>query len=301
LALFIFRDSDNQYLFCIYFKELTSGYFAVNNVKMNIPFVLDVLRKIGDEFLKDFKKVPVPNDGPGFFSLFNENEERCLSFIKEQLTAAYPDIPFSDGEFNFNEQEKPLPLPEYWICDAMDGAVQYLQHLPGWTINLVLVRAGAPYFAAIYDPLMGEMYWAKKGVGAYLNDIPMKVNIKPESRLMMAVFDHPTGAEKISGRISDSIKGLLDQFAVVRNFGPHGLQLASVGCGRIDVFCQEGLDTYNWLPGILIASEAGAVISATDGREWHWGESSLFVAAPGIIERFIKFAAYDQIQNGGRN
>jgi myo-inositol-1(or 4)-monophosphatase len=268
---------------------------------MNVPFVLDVLRNIGNEFLTDFKKMPIPNDEDSFFSQFQANEDRCLAYIKGQLTTAYPDIPFADGEFDFDEQKQPLPLKEFWVCDAMDGAVQYIQHLAGWTINLVLVRDGAPYFAAIYDPLMNEMYWARKDEGAYMNEQPIKVNVKPPSRLLMAAFDHPSAAEKISGQIGDSVKALLDNFAVVRNFGPHGLQLASVGTGRIDLFCQEGLDTYNWLPGILIAKEAGAVISTTDGRAWSWGEPSLFVAAPGIIERFIKFAAYDQIQNGGRN
>lgn len=51
---------------------------------------------------------------------------------------------------------------------------------------------------------------------------------------------------------------------------------------------QSPLDTYNWLAGILIAKEAGAQISTADGRPWRWGEHSLFVATPGVLERFLE-------------
>lgn len=258
--------------------------------EINIPFILDCLKNIGNEFLKDFKKSPIPTDEAGFYMLFQNNEERCLTYLKEQLAAEFETIPFADGEFEKSGQENPLVIPEYWVCDAMDGAVQYIQHLPGWTINIVLVKDGEPYFAAIFDPLMNEMFWAEKGRGAYLNGQKLSVSPKRNTRFIMAAFDHSSSPEKTPGlnqRTGLLVKELLEQYAIVRNFGPHGLQLASIGAGRIDVFCEEGLDTYNWLPGILIAREAGARISTTDGREWSWGEDSLFVAAPDRINDFI--------------
>lgn len=259
--------------------------------EINVPFILESLKTIGDSFLTDFKKKEIPHDGAGFMKQFSGIEEKCMSFLKERLTKEYPHIPFADGEFDFNEQGKPLDLEEYWICDAMDGAVQYIQHLPGWTINLVLVKHGEPYFAAIYDPLMHELFRAQAGHGAYMNDVPMRVSGKTEPKFMLAIFNHPSSSETIPGltkKIGASVKSLVDYFGIVRNYGPHGLQLASIGLGRTDVFCQEGLDTYNWLPGILIAKEAGATISTTDGRQWTWGEKSLFVAAPGIVDEFVK-------------
>lgn len=258
--------------------------------EIDVPFILDILKKIGDEFYKGFKQTALPADEVGFYSQFTANEEKCLSFIQSQLNSKYPEIPFSDGEFDNNEQKKPLPVPEYWICDAMDGAIQYIRHLPGWTINLVLIREGSADFAAIYDPMQQEMYWAKKGQGAYLNGELLQIKSKPASRFLLATFDHSSSAEKTNGltqRVGQSVHQLLQQYAIVRNFGPHGLQLAAIATGRIDIFCEEGLDTYNWLPGILIAQEAGAQISTTDGRDWSWGEDNLFVAAPGIVESFI--------------
>lgn len=75
------------------------------------------------------------------------------------------------------------------------------------------------------------------------------------------------------------------------NYGPHGLQLAQIGCGCIELFYQEGLDTYNWLAGILIAREAGATVLTASGQPWQWGDESLLVAAPGVAEKFLQATA----------
>jgi myo-inositol-1(or 4)-monophosphatase len=259
--------------------------------EINVPFILNSIKTIGDSFLKEFKKAAIPHDKDSLAVLFNDIEDRCTVFLKDNLSLQYPEIPWAGAEFDMQEQEQPLALPEYWLCDAMDGAVQYLQHLPGWTINLVLVRNGHPHFSVIYDPLLNEMFWAKEGAGAYMNDKPLKTSLKTDFSIMVSVFEHPpfqTSFPGLNKRIGASVEVLLDRLGAVRNYGPHGLQIASVGAGRIDVFYQEGLDTYNWLGGILIAREAGAQISTVDGADWKYGDKSLFVAAPGIIEAFLK-------------
>jgi myo-inositol-1(or 4)-monophosphatase len=60
---------------------------------------------------------------------------------------------------------------------------------------------------------------------------------------------------------------------------------------------QFGLDTYNWLAGLLIAKEAGADILNSAGRPWTWGDDSLFVAAPDIAEEFLKTKIANQAAN----
>jgi myo-inositol-1(or 4)-monophosphatase len=188
-------------------------------------------------------------------------------------------------------QKEPLPLPAYWICDAMDGAIQYLQHIPGWTINLALIRNGELYFSVIYDPLADEMFWAQKGSGAFMNGNPIKPLLKTDPDIMLAAFEYGHQEPTIEGfnqKHGAAVTDLLNQFGVVRNYGPHGLQLAFVGAGRMDLFYQLGLDTFNWLAGILIAREAGADILNADGNLWSWGDESLVVSAPGIAGKLIE-------------
>ncbi|PIG97520.1 hypothetical protein CS542_07055 [Pedobacter sp. IW39] len=64
------------------------------------------------------------------------------------------------------------------VSDAMDGTIQYLQHIPGWTINLVLIRNGNCIFGDLRDPLSNEMFWAQQG-HAFMN-----IN-QPSARLIL--------------------------------------------------------------------------------------------------------------------
>jgi len=258
--------------------------------EINIPVILAAVKQAGDFFLKDYKKTVIPQNKAEMLTQLQAIEERCLAELQISLADDFPN-PWRGAEFDYNEQRQPLGLTEYWLCDTMDGAIQYMQHLSGWTINLVLVRHGHPHFAVIYDPLAQEMFWAKEGAGAYLNNAPLKLSSKIDLEAMVAVFEYALQYTEMPGlnqKIGASISNLLQNFGIVRNYGPHGLQLAYIGAGRIDVFLQEDLDTYNWLAGILIAKEAGAEILTTDGRAWLWGDESLLVAAPGIGQRFLQ-------------
>jgi myo-inositol-1(or 4)-monophosphatase len=64
--------------------------------------------------------------------------------------------------------------------------------------------------------------------------------------------------------------------------------LAYVGAGRIDLFVQEDLDTYNWIAGLLIAKEAGAAILTAAGKPWEWGSESVLAAPKNIAEKYLQ-------------
>lgn len=263
--------------------------------QINIQTVLETMKQAGDLFLKDYKRNAVPINKEQFFSNLESIDERCMAVLKAGLTPEFPDIPWNTiDEFDNNGQKQPLPLPEYWLCDAMDGAIQYLQHLPGWTINLALVRNGELHFSVIYDPLSNEMFWAQEGLGAFMNGKLIHPARKTDPGIMVAVFEYGHQEPAIPGfnqKHGAAVTDLLNKFGVVRNYGPHGLQLAYVGAGRIDVFHQLGLDTFNWLAGILIAREAGAHILNAEGNTWKWGDESLVVSAPGIAGLFKQKSA----------
>ena len=262
--------------------------------EINVPAVLAAVKQAGEFFLGGYKKAAIPQNEATLLQQLGAIDERCLAVLKPALAPAFPDTPWLVGdEFDSTGQKQPLNLPDYWLCDAMDGAIQYVQHLPGWTINLVLIRQGRPHLAVLYAPLEQELFWAQEGVGAFLNDAPMRPSTKTDPGVMLAVFDyghqdaaHPT--PDLHQRVGTLITDLLENFGIVRNYGPHGLQLAQVGAGRLDLFCQQGLDTYNWLAGILLAREAGADILTLAGQPWQWGDDSLLVAAPGVAHRFLE-------------
>lgn len=259
--------------------------------EINIPIILDAVRKIGNIFLKDYKQNSIPQSMDELLKQLEDIDTLCLTSLKEDLSLEFPNTPWHIGdEFDTDSQRNPSQEYEYWLCDAMDGAIQYLQHIPGWTINLVLIRDGKPFFSVIYDPLANEMFWAKEGEGAFMNGKALKLSLKTDLAIMLVVFEYghqDKSNNNLNEKIGSTVSKLLDNFGIVRNYGPHGLQLAYVGAGRIDLFIQEDLDTYNWIAGLMIAREAGAEILTADGNPWKWGSESLLVAGKSITEKYL--------------
>jgi myo-inositol-1(or 4)-monophosphatase len=262
------------------------------NQKIAIQPILDTVRQAGDLFLQNYKLNVIPTDKEEFSRQLQAIDEGCMSVLKMGLIHEFPHTPWNTiDEFDNDGQTKPLPVPEYWICDAMDGAIQYLQHIPGWTINLALIKNGEISVSVIYDPLANEMFWAQKGLGSFMNSKPIQPVVKRDAEIMVAAFEYghqDPSLPSLNQQHGAAVTDLLNRFGVVRNYGPHGLQLAYVAMGRIDIFHQLGLDTFNWLAGILIASESGLEILNADGQNWHWGDDSLIVAGTSIAGTFKK-------------
>lgn len=260
--------------------------------EINIPIILASVRKIGDAFLKQYKQNTIPQSMDELLKQLEDIDVLCLTSLKKDLTATFPHMPWHIGdEFDTESQKESTIKGDYWLCDAMDGAIQYLQHIPGWTINLAFIRDGKPLFSVIYDPLATEMFWAKEGAGAYMNGKPLMVSKKTDLGVMLSVFEYghqDKSTNQLNKEIGMTVTRLLDNFGIVRNYGPHGLQLAYVGAGRIDLFIQEDIDTYNWIAGMLIAKESGAEILNADGIPWQWGSESLLVARKSITEKYLE-------------
>ncbi len=259
--------------------------------EFNIPIILDAVKKIGDIFLEQYKQKPIPSNRNQLLEQLDLIDVLCLDSLKKDLSFDFPNTPWLIGdEFDSESQKNPNKEQEYWLCDAMDGAIQYIQHISGWSINLVLIRDGKPYFSVIFDPLANEIFWAKESEGAFMNDTKLQLSKKTDNSIMLAVFEYghqDKSNNNLDEKIGSTVTHLLKNFGIVRNYGPHGLQLAYVGAGRIDLFVQEDFDTFNWLAGILIAKESGAEILTTNGNPWQWGSESLLLAKKETAEIFL--------------
>jgi myo-inositol-1(or 4)-monophosphatase len=260
-------------------------------IKINPQLVLNAVKEVGKLFLEDFRKKDIPENRNGFISALKSIEEKSFDGLKQRIDKHYPQIPWvDDDEFDADAQSKPANHSQYWLCDTMDGAIQYLQHINGWTINLVLIEHGIPYFSVIYDPLSDELFWAIKNQGAFLNGKKIQTSnkISEYSMLVILEYGHQLKSDKTwKKKMANAFTKLLNQFGVVRNYGPHGLQLAYIGAGRIDLFLQEDLDTHNWLAGMLIAKEAGAEILTSDGKPWQWGSKNLLAGTKQAVNIFL--------------
>ncbi|MFD7641035.1 inositol monophosphatase family protein [Kitasatospora sp. NPDC059795] len=200
--------------------------------------------------------------------------------LRERLTALRPGAGWLDDEW---AQDVPRD-GEWWLCDATDGAVQYLSALPQWALTATLLRDGQPVLAVVHAPLAGTTHTATAGGGTRLNGRRCAPRPRTLAAAVAATSQPPLIARdpRALHAAGASLTAVLPHVLAVRNLGPTSLQIAQVASGHLALFWQYGPDPANLLPGALLAAEAGAAVTDAEGRPWTPAAPSFVAAAPGV-------------------
>jgi myo-inositol-1(or 4)-monophosphatase len=122
---------------------------------------------------------------PDFKAAFDQVDGLLGSSVRARLDAARPGLPYLD------EIDTELPDGEAWVIDAVDGAIQYLQGLPQWSVSIALLRDGEPVLAALYSPFLDQLYTATRGGGAFRDGVRVSPSIKSDLALTLVGTSQP--------------------------------------------------------------------------------------------------------------
>jgi myo-inositol-1(or 4)-monophosphatase len=236
-------------------------------------------REVGDRLAERQSDRPVPGSSRAeTTAAFAALDRPASALLRKRLSALRPAAGWIEDEL---ATEVPA-TGEWWLCDATDGAIQYLLGQPHWAVTATLLRDGAAVLAVVHAPLLGFGYTAVRGGGALLNGRPIAPSPREWATAVLATSQPPTvGGDPVAlRRAGASLAAVLGAGVLaVRNLGPTALQVAQVGSGHLDAFWEYGRDATNLLPGALIAAEAGALVTDPHGAAWTPAADG-FLAAP---------------------
>jgi len=213
--------------------------------------------------LRDFGEVEqlqVSIKGPGdFVSTADLKAERT---IKSELKKARPGYAMLFEESGAEAGSDPR---HRWIVDPLDGTTNFLHGIPHFSISIALERDGEIVSGVIYEPVRDELYWAEKGLGAYVNDRRLRVSARRQLGEAVIGTGMPFGARADQSGYSAALAAVMRATAGVRRMGSACLDLAYVAAGRFDGFWEFGLAPWDMAAGILLVREAGGYVSDTTG------------------------------------
>ncbi|MFM7060310.1 MAG: inositol monophosphatase family protein [Actinomycetes bacterium] len=140
------------------------------------------------------------------------------------------------------------------VVDPVDGSSNAARDLPYWATSLCAMDAGGPLAALVVNQATGVAHRAVRGEGAFRDGVRMRAS--STERVEDAVV-------ALSG-----LPGLILPWKQFRVLGSAALALCDVAAGAIDGF----LDVSSWhapwdyLGGVLMCTEAGAVVADAGGR-----------------------------------
>ena len=221
----------------------------------------------------------------GKMDLVTEIDHQSEAFLLGEITKRFP------GHQIVTEESGLVPgaVESQWYIDPLDGTLNYAHGVPIFSVSIAFARDGKVVLGAVYDPLRDELFSAEKGRGAQLNKRKLHASTATELEkcLLVTGFPYDTWSSERNNLEYFSKFARLTQG--VRRLGSAALDLSYVGAGRLDGYWELTLNPWDVAAGGLVASEAGALVTAMDGSEDYLTPPCSLLAAPlAIYSQMLK-------------
>tara|TARA_B100000674_G_scaffold184554_1_gene149556 strand:+ start:911 stop:1627 length:717 start_codon:yes stop_codon:yes gene_type:complete len=208
--------------------------------------MIKACEKASKVIIRDFgelENLQVSKKGPKDF--VTKTDKRVEKILIEELSK-------SKKNFSFITEESGKILNKnkdvFWVIDPIDGTTNFLHGVPHFAISVALQIENEIIIGLISDPIKNEIFYAEKGNGSYINN--SRVRVSNKSNLDDCLF----------ASNNDGIKSIHPKLNL-RNTGCAALDLAYVGCGRLDGYFHNNINLWDVAAGKIIIEEAGGQVN----------------------------------------
>ena len=234
----------------------------------------------------EVEQLQVSVKGPGeFVSAADLSAEKVL---KRELAKARPNYGFLAEEGGFQPGRD---TNHRFIIDPLDGTTNFLHGLPHFAISVALEREGKLIAATVYDPVKDEMFWAEKGLGAYVNDRRLRVSARRGLGDALIATGIPFRDRGDHPRYLQTLAPVMRAASGIRRWGVASLDLAYVAAGRFDGFWEYDLKPWDIAAGVLLVREAGGDVTDIAGGQDMLANGSVLAANPTLHDALRRLFA----------
>lgn len=182
--------------------------------------------------------------------------------IETSLKALTPHLPI------LTEETQPTPFtvrqtwPRYWLIDPLDGTREFIKRNGEFTVNIALIDGDESVMGVIYAPVIGVLYYAAKGQGAFKQEStnePKAIHVREKYSGKMVVA---CGRSRPTHEVETFLANL-GEHKIVRVGS--ALKSCLVAEGKADLYPRLG-PTSEWdtAAAQCVVEEAGGAITDTN-------------------------------------
>ncbi len=203
----------------------------------------------------------------GLYDLVTDADTASQKAIYDYLGSLFPDHKFLGEEDGKGEKDPGPNAPPTWIVDPIDGTTNYVHDLPLYAISIGLYYQGEMIVGVVHDPVRNELFHAAKGMGAFVNDKPIKTSSVLQLKDAMITTGFPYNVRGME-HLFQWWKHFSHRSQAVRRIGSTALNLAYIASGRCDAFYAFDNHVWDVAGGIVLVNEAGGKITLPDGSSY---------------------------------
>lgn len=141
-----------------------------------------------------------------------------------------------------------------WLAAPIDGLGNLAHGIPHFATAIAAREGGRMAACVVYDPMRDELYWAERGVGAYVDQRRVRCSAAADANAAAVALAAPDG-------LSPARLAAAAGPAELRVTGAPALDIAYVASGRFDGFAGAA-SAGTLAAGGLLLREAGALTEA---------------------------------------
>src|SRR5271154_779086 len=198
-----------------------------------------------------------------------EADVRCEIAIREILEARFPTHGF------YGEETAPhdTGAESVWLVDPIDGTKAFVREYPMFSTQIALMRRGEIVLGVSSAPVYGELAYAERGRGAYLNGEALRVS--EVSTLDAAALSSGNLKSLAAGRQWTSYGRLVARVDRIRGYGDF-LHYHLLAAGKIDAVIESDVN-------ILDIAACAAIVKAAGGRFTDLSGAPITLESPSVL------------------
>ncbi len=224
--------------------------------KKELKTAIKAAKEAGKFLLEHRKDVELLKTKSTFKDIVTDADLGSEDIIVDMIKQEFP-----DDNFLTEEAGGEISKERLWIIDPLDGTRNYANGLFYFSVVVAFYDNGTKV-GVVYAPVLGELFYATEGKGAFLNDEKLVMK-NPDQALADCVIN--TGFWYYKDDELDSLlkifKKVLSKATDVVRYGSAALDLCNVAAGRLGGFFEPGLKPWDVAAGSLIITEAGGAVS----------------------------------------
>ena len=242
----------------------------MNFISPHLNMMIKASEKASKVIIRDFgelENLQVSRKGPKDF--VTKTDKRVEKMLIEELEKTKKNFSFITEEsgkiLNKNKEV-------FWIIDPIDGTTNFMHGIPHFSISIGLNSKNEIIAGVIFDPIKNELFFGEKDNGSYINNVRIRASKK--SNLDECLFaSNNDGVKSVHPKLN------------LRNTGCAALDMAYVGCGRLDGFFHNKINLWDIAAGKIIVEEAGGKVNRLEDLR---NKIDIRASNPNIYEKMIK-------------
>jgi histidinol-phosphatase len=179
--------------------------------------------------------------------------------IRDVLAARFPDHGFYGEETGRARADADYQ----WLVDPIDGTKAFVRRYPMFSTQIALMHRGELIVGVSSAPLYGDLAYAERGGGAWLNGAPVRVS--DIDRVEDAALSAGNLRTLAAGPRWSAYGRIVSRVSRIRGYGDF-LHYHLLASGRIDAVLESDVSILDIAALVVIVREAGGRFTDLDGQ-----------------------------------